>query len=149
MTQKEWLEKMAKFCAYQERCQFDVRKKLFGTELSEDEKENIICELISMNFLDEERFSKAFVRGKFYQKKWGRVKIKQHLKQRQISEYCIKKGFQEIKDTDYFDTIDQLVAKKEKTLTEENSYKHRQKIAQFLLSKGYENEIVWEILNLS
>ena len=82
MTQKQALGKMAKFCAYQERCQSEIKYKLFGTGLSNDEIDNIICDLIEHKFLDEERFAKAFVRGKFNQKGWGRIKIQQHLNYR-------------------------------------------------------------------
>ena len=76
MTQREALENMAKYCAYQERCQFEVRQKLIGTGFSEEETDNIICDLIERNFIDEERFAKAFTRGKFRQKKVGGIKNK-------------------------------------------------------------------------
>ena len=116
MTQKEALEKMAKFCAYQERCQSEVKHKLFGVGLSNEEIDNIICDLIEHRFLDEERFAKAFVRGKFNQKGWGRIKIQQHLNQKQISSFCQKKGMLEINENDYLTKLEEIILKKSNSL---------------------------------
>lgn len=146
MTQREALEKMAKYCAYQERCQFEVRQKLFGEGFTDDEIENIICDLIEQNFIDEERFARAFVRGKFRQKRWGKIKIKQHLKQKQISDYCIRKGFEEISNEEYFEQLELVISKKSSSLTEANDFIKKQKVAKFALSRGFENNLIWEIL---
>lgn len=147
MTQKEGFEKMAKYCAYQERCMFEVRQKLFGSGLSSEEIENIICDLLDQNFINEERYAKAFARGKFYQKKWGKLKIKQHLKQKQISEYCIKLGLNEINQSDYLMTLEYLKTKKYKEVVAENNFIKKQKTANYLIGKGYESELVWETIN--
>lgn len=147
MTQKEGLEKMAKFCAYQERCQSEVKQKLRSFDLTENETENIICDLIEQNFLDEERFSKAFVRGKFNQKRWGKNKIQQHLKQKQISDYCIKKGFAEIDNNKYLEALDEIIAKKTKTIKDTDPFIVKQKLARYAISRGFESELVWEVLN--
>lgn len=147
MTQKEGLEKMAKFCAYQERCQSEVKQKLRSFDLTEEETENIICDLIEQKFLDEERFAKAFVRGKFNQKRWGKVKIEQHLKQKQISAYCIKKGFEEIDESKYLSALDEVIAKKSKTLKDTNAFELKQKLARYAISRGFESDLVWEVLN--
>ena len=108
MTQNEAIEKMKKYCAYQERSQSEVRQKLYSYELSNNEIENILCVLIEQNFINEERFAKTFARGKFRQKKWGKVKIKQHLKQKQISDYCIQTGLEEIDTDDYLTALNLL-----------------------------------------
>ena len=147
MTYKEALDKMSKYCAYQERCQFEVRTKLFGTGLSDDEIENIICDLIEQNFLDELRFSKAFVRGKFNSKSWGKIKIKQHLKQKRISEFCIKKSLSEISKEDYYSKLNELLQKKSKLLHTEDEFTKKQKLARYLIGKGFESEMVWEELS--
>ena len=147
MTYKEALEKMCKYCAYQERCQFDVRTKLFGTGLSDDEIENIICDLIEQNFLDELRFSKTFARGKFNTKSWGKIKIKQHLKQKRISDFCITKGLSEISKKDYYLKLDELLQKKSKLLSTEDEFTKKQKLARYLIGKGFESEMVWEELS--
>ena len=147
MTQNEAIEKMKKYCAYQERCQSEVRQKLYGFGLNNDEIENALCSLIEQNFINEERFAKTFARGKFRQKKWGKVKIKQHLKQKQISDYCIKTALEEIDTEDYLATLDLVLSKKEELLNEENNFIKKQKIAQHAINKGFENDLVWNYLN--
>ena len=146
MTQKEALQKMAKYCAYQERCQSEVRQKLKSFSLCEEEIESIICELIDQNFLNEERFAKAFVRGKFNQKDWGKNKIKQHLFQKEISEYCIKKGLEEINESDYLNTLERLAHRKKGTLEFSNQFNLNQKVARYLIGKGFESDLVWDYL---
>jgi len=147
MTQNEAIEKMKKYCAYQERCQSEVRQKLYGFGLNNDEIENALCSLIEQNFISEERFAKTFARGKFRQKKWGKVKIKQHLKQKQISDYCIKTALEEIDTEDYLATLDLVLSKKEELLNEENDFIKKQKIAKHAINKGFENDLVWNYLN--
>ena len=147
MTQKEALEKMAKFCAYQERCQSEVKHKLFGVGLSNEEIDNIICDLIEHSFLDEERFAKAFVRGKFNQKGWGRIKIQQHLNQKQISSFCQKKGMLEINEDDYLTKLEEIILKKSNSLKTEDPFIRKSKTARYAISRGFESELVWEILD--
>lgn len=147
MTQKEALEKMAKFCAYQERCQSEVKHKLFGVGLSNEEINNIICDLIEHSFLDEERFAKAFVRGKFNQKGWGRIKIQQHLNQKQISSFCQKKGMLEINENDYLTKLEEIILKKSNSLKTEDPFIRKSKTARYAISRGFESELVWEILD--
>ena len=147
MTQNEALEKMKKYCAYQERCQSEVRQKLYDFELHNNDIENILCSLIEQNFINEERFAKNFVRGKFRQKKWGKIKIKQHLKQKQISDYCIKTGLEEIDTEDYLTTLDLIISKKGKLISEENNFIKKQKIAKYAINKGFENDLVWDYLS--
>ncbi len=148
MTQREALEKMAKYCAYQERCQSEVRQKLFNSGLSDEEIENVICDLIEQNFIDEERFARAFVRGKFRQKGWGKIKIQQHLNQKQISDYCIRKGFEEISKEEYLTKLDEIITKKALNLTHESEFIRRQKTAQYAISRGYESNLVWEAFDI-
>lgn len=146
MTQREALEKMKRYCAYQERCQSEIRQKLYILKVSSEVIDNILCHLIEENFLNEERFAKNFVRGKFRQKNWGKIKIKQHLKQKGISDYCIKNGFKEINQEDYLKTLDIILLKKSKVLTDENTFIKKQKLAKYAINKGFENNLVWDLL---
>ena len=107
-TQKQALIKAESYCAYQERCQQEVRDKLYSWGLHEVQVENVIAELIASNFINEERFAKAYARGKFRIKKWGRVKISIELKRRKISAYCIKKGLAEIEEEEYIKTLQKV-----------------------------------------
>lgn len=131
-------------CAYQERCQQEMRDKLYEWGLYSNDVENIIANLISDNFLNEERFAKAYSGGKFRIKKWGRVKIKIELKRRKISDYCIKKAMQEIDEDEYIKTLKAVIAKKSKEIKGGKEQVRNYKIAQYALSRGFESDLVWE-----
>ena len=138
--------KAQNFCAYQERCQQEMRDKLYEWGLYSNDVENIIANLISDNFLNEERFAKAFAGGKFRIKKWGRVQIKIELKRKKISDYCIKKGMQEIDDADYLKTLKDILAKKLKENPKGKQQVRNYKAAQYAMSRGFESDLIWEIL---
>jgi len=146
MIQRDAIEKIKRYCAYQERCQSEVRRKLYTFNLDSEDIDNILCSLIEEDFLNEERYAKNFVAGKFRQKNWGKIKIKQHLKQKEISDYCIKKGFEEINQEDYLKTLDEILQKKSKVLKDENNFIKKQKLAKFAINKGFENNLVWDLL---
>lgn len=146
-TDKEILMKISAFCAYQERTQQEVRDKLYDYGLDKDTIEEIIVKLIQENFLNEERFAIAYAGGKFRVKKWGRKKILEGLKQKNISEYCIRQAMKEIPDKEYRATLLDLIEKRASKETETNTYKRKYKIAQHVIGKGYEPELVWDILN--
>lgn len=139
---------MASFCAYQERCQAEVREKLYAEYyLSSEEIEFIIAELITQKFINEERFAKVYASSKFRVKKWGKLKIKQALKQFQLTAYCIEKGLSEITDEEYEATLRDLLAKKSKQICENNPLKKKKKLLQYALGKGYEMDIILDLLN--
>lgn len=138
--------KAAKYCAYQERSQQQVRDKLYEYGLYSDEVEEIIAWLITENFINEERFASSYARGKFNLKHWGKVKIRIGLKQHQISDYCINKALKEINTEDYLLTLNQLIEKKQAQLGSINPFEKKQKIARYLIGKGFESELVWESL---
>ncbi len=142
-TPSQAKSKIAKFCAYQERCHQEVRDKLYSFGLSPDDVELLIFEMIQHDFLNEERFAIAFVRGKFIYKKWGRVKIRMELKRRKISDYCIKKGMREIDGAKYAEVLHGLLEKKISSLKTIKGYQKNYKAAQFVMNKGYEGDVVW------
>lgn len=147
MIKSEAFQKMAKYCAYQERCQSEIRYRLKGSGLSNEEIENVICDLIEQNFTNEERFAKAFVRGKFNQKGWGKNKIKQHLIQKEISEFCINKGLNEICESDYLQKLELIIQKKRNQLSEPNEFILNQKVVKYAISRGFESNLIWDVLN--
>lgn len=136
-------------CAYQERCQQEMRDKLYDWGLHSNDVENIIANLISDNYLNEERFAKAYAGGKFRIKKWGRIKIRLELKKRKISDYCIKKAMQEIDDFDYIKTLQAIIAKKLKENPKGKIQVRNYKAAQYAASRGYESDLIWDILKRS
>ncbi|SIT95118.1 regulatory protein RecX [Pontibacter indicus] len=145
-TPKEALIKAAAYCAYQERTQQEVRTKLYTYGLEPDDVEEIIVRLGQEKMLDEERYAQAYVRGKYGLKKWGRRKIVQGLKAKGISDYCIKQGLKEIDYDVYEENLQQLLEKKNATEKEKNPFARRQKLSYYLLSKGYESDLVQEAL---
>ncbi|MEM6361626.1 MAG: regulatory protein RecX [Bacteroidota bacterium] len=138
--------KAADYCAYQERSQQEVRDKLYGYGLHKEDVEEVISLLITEGFINEERFAKAYVRGKFQLKKWGRNKIAEGLKQHKISAYCLKKGWQEIDEKEYRTILLSLINKKDASLKETNEYIRKRKIAQFVIQRGFEPSLVWDEL---
>ncbi|MDF2447692.1 MAG: RecX family transcriptional regulator [Bacteroidota bacterium] len=141
------LVKMQGWCAYQERSQQDARDKLYDLGLWPEAVELIISKLIEENFLNEERFAMTFARGKFSIKKWGRIKIKQELKQKRVSEYCLKKALQQIDETLYLETLTRLLEVKRKLIREKNPVKLKFKLMNYALAKGYEKDLVFDVLN--
>jgi len=135
--------KAAKYCAYQERTQQEVRDKLYQYGLYSDAVEEVLSELITDGFVNEERYAQAYCRGKFSQNKWGRIKIEMGLKQKGLSAYCIKKGFKEIEEEAYQQQLTALCQRKWQTLEGEDVYQRKNKTARYLLGKGYENNLVW------
>ena len=146
-TQPQAFVKIASFCAYQERTQQEVRIKLYEYGIKTDEVEELIIKLISENFLNEERFAKAFAGGKFRIKKWGKNKIKRELEMRGLSKFCIQSGLAEIEYKDYMRTISEIITKKEEEIKFKNPLQKKYKIATYLISRGYESDLVWESLN--
>ena len=138
------LEKAAKYCAYQERCHWEVEKKFREWNIDDEIQDEVISELIQQNFLNEERYAKAFVRGKVNIKRWGRYKIKMELQSRHISTYSINKAIQEIDEEKYILNLQELLQKKSQTVIAQNDFEKKMKLLKFLSSKGYETEIINE-----
>ena len=137
-------QKIQDYCAYQERCHQEVSSKLKSWGLIPDAIDMLLGELMQHNFLNEERYAKAFVRGKFSIKKWGKIKIINQLKFKGISEYNIKSSLKEIDSNEYLTTLQAIAEKKIPLIKESNSYKKSSKLATFLISKGFESELVFK-----
>ncbi|MES2826660.1 MAG: regulatory protein RecX [Bacteroidota bacterium] len=134
------------YCAYQERSQQEVRNKLYDWGLWPNEVEQVISELIENNFLNEERFARAYVSGKFKIKRWGKIKIKQGLKLKQITDKMIAAALKTIDYDDYLAAILQTAEKKLPLIKEKEPYKRKYKLITYLLSKGFENDLIIEVL---
>lgn len=146
-TLKEATIKLMQFCAYRDRSQKEVEEKLIEMRMIPAAREKIIIQLMQENFLSEERFARSFARGKFRIKKWGRNKIKQELKAREISTPLIKIALTEINDEDYINTLGELAVKKSLLLKEKDTFKKRNKLNNYLLQKGFESSLVYEVTN--
>jgi regulatory protein len=136
--------KIEGYCVYQERCHQEVENKLREMQLIPEATEKIMLHLLENDFINETRFAKAFARGKFSIKKWGRNRITSELKRRNISAYNINLALKEIDDSDYIITFDALAEKRFKQITEKDKYKKRKKLADYLLYRGWESDLVYE-----
>ena len=145
-TVEEAQKKLESYCAYQDRCHQEVEKKLYEMQMISEAKELILLYLMEYNFLNEERFAKSFARGKFRIKKWGKQRIIRALKYKDISAYNIKKGLQEIDNDDYLQILKEIAIKKKNAITEKNVFKKSQKITNFLLYRGFENDLVYQVV---
>lgn len=135
------------FCAFQERSQQEVRDKVYAWGLKKDEVEHVIAELIEADFLNEERFAKAYAGGKFRLKGWGKFKIRQGLLQKAVSAPLVSMALAYINEDEYREKLTELLTKKASSLRENDAYKRKYKLTQYALGKGYEPELVYEILN--
>ena len=148
LTPEQAFQKAKHYCAYQERCHAEAKEKLYSFGLWKNDVETIISQLIQEDYLNEERFASMYARGKFRMKQWGRVKIKYELKQKQVSEYCIKKGLKEILDDEYKKTLIKLAEEKMRTLKgEKNIHIKKRKAMDYLLQKGYERDLILSIIS--
>ncbi len=148
LDKKQALAKGEYFCVYQERSQKEVRYKLVEWGIRGNDLENILSELIVNNFLNEERFAKAYTSGKFNINKWGRIKIKQGLKLKGVPEKMIQKALYSLNDDDYLQTLRRLAEKKDESLVEKNKIKRKYKLVAYLQGRGFERELIQEVLEI-
>lgn len=146
-TVDEIKRKLEQYCVYQDRCHKEVEEKMREYNLIPEAKEMILLSLLQDNFLNEERFAKSFARGKFRIKHWGKQRIVRELKFRDISSYNIKTALKEIDEQDYLKTIYSITEKRNEAISEPNIYKRKRKLIDFLMRKGYENELIYKTVD--
>ncbi|KAF2335533.1 regulatory protein RecX [Flavobacterium daemonense] len=143
-TPKEALQKLEHFCAYQERCHDEVVSKLYSLKMTADEIDSIVVQLIEGNFLNETRFACSFAGGKHRMKSWGKIRITNELKLRNISSTNINLALKEISAEEYEITFNELSEKCWNSIQEKNLLKKRKKFCDYLLRRGYESNFVYE-----
>ena len=146
LTPDQVLDKMAKYCAYQERCVKDVRNKLKTFDIPEEAKTKILDYLLDNRFVNDERFAKSFVRGKVNQSGWGLNKIRFHLMQKGISKEIIEDAMQQTDEEVYRQRLIEILKVKSKTVKAATDFEKRQKMAAYAMQKGFEGALVWEVL---
>ncbi len=147
-TVDEAIKRMERYCAYQERCHKEVNQKLYEMRMIPLAVDEIIDHLLRHNFLNETRFAQAFARGKFRTKKWGRNRIVNELKRREISKYNIQIALKEIPDSEYYETFDALAEKRlQQLISEKDLQKKRKKLADYLFYRGWESALVYGKVN--
>jgi len=146
-TVDEIKRKLENYCVYQDRCHKEIEQKMRDYNLIEEAKELILLSLMKDNFLNEERFAKSFTRGKFRIKSWGKQRIVRELKFRDISAYNIKTALKEIEDSQYIETIYRITENRNNVISEPNEFKRKKKLIDFLMRKGFENELIFKTVN--
>ena len=140
------LDKMAKYCAYQERCAKDVRDKLKDFDLSQEEKDKILAYLLDNRFVNDRRFVECFVRSKINQSGWGLNKIRFHLIQKGIAKDIIDEALKQPDEEDYRQRLIDILKTKAKTVKAANEFERKRKLAAYAMQKGFETAVVWETL---
>ena len=146
LTPDQVLDKMAKYCAYQERCVKDVKDKLKTFDLPQAEKDKILDYLLDNRFVNDERFTKSFVRGKVNQSGWGLNKIRFHLVQKGIAKETIDEALGQTDEEVYRQRLIDILRTKAKTVKAENDFEKKRKLAAYAMQKGFEGSLVWEVL---
>lgn len=146
LTKEQALQKLKHYCAYQERCHSEVKDKLYQLGVWKKDHDEIIAVLIEENYLNEERFAVAFAGGKFRIKQWGRVRIKYELKQKQVSEYSIKKAMKQIDEEEYLSLLNKLAKEKYTALKNEQYLIRKKKTMDYLAAKGFEADLVRKVM---
>ena len=147
LTKEQALQKLKHYCGYQERSHSEVLQKLWELGVKKAEHDEIISSLIEEDYLNEERFAKQFVGGKFRMKDWGRKKIYYALKEKKVSDQVIKTAMKEIDEKVYKETLYELAEKKYASLESEQFLVRKKKTMDYLLQKGYESELVTAAVN--
>ena len=146
LTPDQVLDKIAKYCAYQERCVKDVRDKLNTYDIPEEEKSKILDFLLDNRFVNDERFAMSFVRSKVNQSGWGVNKIRFHLIQKGIDKEIIDEALGQTDEEVYLQRLIDILMTKSKTLKAANDFEKKRKLAAYAMQKGFEGDLVWEVL---
>lgn len=146
MDKESLYSKLLKYCSYQERCVADVHQFVNKYVVPAEWRDELIEKLIEDNYLNEARYAGAYVRGHFRQKKWGRNKMIQALKIKGLKENSIYSGLDEIPEAEYEELLFGLLAAKRRLIKDKDLYIVHNKLARFAIGKGFEPDLVWELI---
>ena len=146
LTLDQVLDKMVKYCAYNERCVKDVRDKLKTYDITQEERNKVLAYLLDNRFVNDERFARSFVMGKINQSGWGLNKIRFHLVQKGVAKEIIDEALGQTDEVVYRQRLIDIISTKAKTIKAENDFEKKRKLAAYVMQKGFEGDLVWEVL---
>ncbi len=147
MDPKEALKRVQNICSKQEKCRRDIHEKLISWNLPDKEINTFIASLEKEGFIDEQRYAESFVRDKLRINKWGKRKIEYLLKQKHIPEHMISTSLDQIRNDEYKELLHTEIMKKLKSLRTTNSYEKKRKLIQFAQQRGFEYEVIYQVLD--
>jgi regulatory protein len=147
LTNEQALQKLRFYCRYQQRCQSEIKEKLFELGINKKEHDQLIAELIKENCLNDDRFAAAFVSGRFKLKQWGRKKIEKGLREKRISDEIAQKALAQINKTEYTTVLNKLAKARYASLKREQYLIRKKKTMDYLMQKGYETDLIRHVIN--
>ena len=147
-TEQEAYLELAALCAQAEHCQQEMRDKMRRWEMDEAVQERVIGRLVKERYIDEERYTRAFVNDKIRYQKWGRRKIQQALWMKRIDNDIQQRVLDEVDDEEYLDVLRPLIKQKRKTTKAQSDYELNQKLLRFALGRGFTFDIIRQCLDV-
>ena len=147
LTKEQVLQKLRFYCRYQQRCQSEVKEKLFELGVNKKDHDELITELVKENCLNDERFAVAFASGRFKLKQWGRKKIQKGLREKRVSDEIAQKALEQINKKEYGAILNKLAKERYAALKHEQHLVRKKKTMDYLMQKGYELDLVKEAIN--
>ena len=147
LTKEQALQKLRFYCRYQQRCQSEIKQKLFELGINSKDHDELIGELIKENCLNDERFAVAFVSGRFRLKQWGRKKIQKGLKEKRVSDEIAQKALEQINKKEYMAILNKLAKERYASLKHEQYLVRKKKTMDYLMQKGYEVDLIRDTIN--
>ncbi len=147
MTYEQALSRAARLCSGSEHCTAQIEEKLRQWEVDEADAARIIDYLVKEKYIDNARFSRAFVSDKFRYNHWGRLKIRQALRFLHIPDPDIREALEAIDEDEYAETLRKIIVQKARSLRDEDPYVRRAKLVRHAASRGFETDIVLSLLS--
>ncbi len=144
--QKDAYQKAAFVCSRAEKCSNKIRQKLLDWELDVDEAQAVLDKLVAEKYIDDERYSRSFVRDKFRFNKWGRIKIAYQLRAERIQAPIIDSALEEIDEEEYAGVLAEILLEKSKKIKAANQYDKKAKLLRFAQSRGFENDLIFKTI---
>lgn len=146
ITEEQAFKKLSAMCAKAEHCQYDMTEKMRRWQVSEDVQARVMERLVKNKYVDDDRYSRAFVRDKVRYNKWGRLKVAQALRMKRIPDNVIAAALDEIDRDEYIGILRQLIQAKRKSTKADSEYELKMKLMRFAASRGFTADEAKEVV---